>query len=250
MGETRISYKPSDDTVYEEYSKESLQKFIVTSIPTTDIIHNIRQPYQLTNFISITCLNPKKITSNSGFVLLTSAYETPVFWASLAFSYRSKAAFGEVRASNDKLHALFSPEGRPVYPSLYAVCGNSDGLLINERFTGNLKQYAEVEKFIDSHVTSPSICRRLKANKLDEVRQNYDRFVNYTEKQLMKLKINELKLALEVLTRSAPSMAGSNKGEAGVTEGLLEKKDFVHAILMAQKAAKANPQKKGFAKDL
>ena len=264
MSGTRISYKPNEDSIYEEYSIQSIDKFITTSIPTIDIIYNIRQPQQLTNYITHTCMNKKLTPNNIGFVLFTSVYDTPVYYTTLAYTYKNKAVFAEVRASNNKLYTMFttsttSSSDVPVYPSLYVICGNTAGILIYEKFRGKIQEYSELDKFIQTYISNNNICKNMKLNKKDEIITKYHKYVNYNEKMLMKLKINELKEALEVLTlvsttggpkttttttgsSDKSSSSGSTSG-AGVTlgevSGLLEKKDFVQAVLQAQQAATA-----------
>ena len=265
---TRISYKPSEDSIYEEYSIQSLDKFITTSIPTIDIIYNIRQPQQLTNYITHTCLSRKQTSNNIGFILFTSVYDTPVYYTTLAYTYKNKAVFSEVRASNNKLYNMFttstttsttttSINSAPVYPSLYVVCGNTAGLIIYEKYKGNFIQYNELDKFIQSYINNNNICKDMKTNKKDEIINKYNKYVNYSEKMLMKLKINDLKEALEVLTlvstnggaKTTTTTSNNNdKSSSGITaasEGLLEKKDFVQAVLHAQQIAKAATAKVG-----
>ena len=201
-------------------------------------------------------------------------YDTPVYYTTLAYTYKNKAVFSEVRASNNKLYNMFttstttsttttSINSAPVYPSLYVVCGNTAGLIIYEKYKGNFIQYNELDKFIQTCINNINICKKKKINKKEEIINKYHKYVNYSEKILMKLKINELKEALEVLTLVSTTGTGpktttttsssndksSTASTAGVTlgeaSGLLEKKDFVQAVLQAQQTAIAKVGAKG-----
>ena len=210
-------------------------------------------------------MNKKLTPNNIGFILFTSVYDTPVYYTTLAYMYKNKAVFAEIRASNNKLYNMFTTtttsttrsSGAPAYPSLYVICGNTAGVLIYEKFRGKIQEYSELDKFIQSYINNNNICKDMKTNKKDEIINKYNKYVNYSEKMLMKLKINDLKEALEVLTlvstnggaKTTTTTSNNNdKSSSGITaasEGLLEKKDFVQAVLHAQQIAKAATAKVG-----
>lgn len=196
--------KPFDET---SVSSKALLQFVHDSIPNN--IVNLRLTGQMNEFfqskkISVVYVNPK--------------YETPTWWRAMGYRYQDKAALGEIRGPNDKLHQYLHISKAP---SINVYCGDKDA---SETFAGDVNDTNAIFRFMDK--LSPNKCKDLvrKAQQMQSNRkQAAQKAKRLSESELQKKRVSELR---DIVTELGIPLAG-----------LLEKVDFVRAILGAQKVS-------------
>jgi len=98
-----------------EPTAKALHDFVVEHLPAE--VTNLRTPKHLADFKEGPCA---KASSGCCAILLTDKYDTSPLYKTLSVTHSPTLAFGEARASNQKLGAEL---GVSTFPTLVVVCG-------------------------------------------------------------------------------------------------------------------------------
>jgi len=206
----------------ESFTTKALYTF-VSETATPSHVHNIRLSAQADNFISETVA--AKSSWKIAVLLFTPKYEPTLLARSIGARYEGKLVVGEVRGDNAALSKEF---GVSRSPSLVVVCHGKDKLQ-SEFYSGDIKDYKSINSFLKAFESS-SKCKQLQKKRdleRGEERRRLQKVRSLSEVELRKMRVSELRTAAEGLGLS--------------TVGLLEKEDFVAAILQSRKTDKRVP---------
>jgi hypothetical protein len=214
---------------YEIYAKKSdlsmkgIIEWVSGFIP--DKTTNIRHSIHAEEFLSISCSDKKKSSFGVGFLYFTKRFDTAMVIKSLANMLDGKILVGEVRGGNEKLAKEFGLISKKSFPILIAVCAGKD-FNAQEIYQGDLKSLEDLGKFA-MKFQKPKYCikirkesaviRKKRLNQLKDAK-------SLSKEELKKKKISEL---IEIVQ------------DLGLHVGLLEKSDFISAILEAANKMKS-----------
>ena len=182
-----------------ERSPKQIKRWAYEHMPY-EKIQNLLRGGSVDEFLAGPC---KSSPSKACVVLLTDKYETSPMYKSIAYQFRNKMAFGEVRGSNVQLAARF---GVKKYPLLVVIC-NGDEHTATE-FAGEHTS-ENIAQFLKSYEDG-SACRvatKKKASSQVSITASTD---------LKSLRISDLKGFLD------------SKGTT--CEGCLEKADYIEKV--------------------
>jgi hypothetical protein len=205
-------YKLLDDAAI---TSKSLLQFIEDSLPNA--LANLRLTTQVDELFQ------KSKAKHGALIFINPEYDTPLLYKVLGYKYSTSKSSpsvvsGEVRGSNDKLYKYLHIAQAPV---ILMYCGGDKDAV--EKYDGDVKDYSSIVKFI-SKFQSPSRCKDLlkKTLSMRSIRQQAAHKARKLNKSdLTKKRVTELRSIVEDLGLSS--------------HGLLEKDDFVKAILGVQK---------------
>jgi hypothetical protein len=209
---------------------KDIYKFL-TGLPSINI-QNIRSLQQADSFVRDSCTKGSKVC----FLLLTqnNAGTDPLVLKSLAYHYRDplsskylavaaiylKSTSGGGTVAPDTALSLAEEFGVKSFPTALLICGGDDKK-IYEKYSGNIKDFDALTKFVSAYASNPKKCVELeksvkvKRGKIDEIIKNSKKF---TQSSLVKKKIGELREIIDALSITSKTP-------------LLEKTDFVNVIL-------------------
>ena len=197
-------------------SAKGLMQFVEETIPNE--VANVRLQPQLDELLA-------KAKGTRGIwgvlLLITDSYDPSMVLKAAAIKFRQKVLVGEVRGSNEKLRKYLNISNAP---ALIFYCGGDKHAF--ERYGGDLSDLKQISSFLNTF-QSGERCRSL-LKKAQESRSQREQLANQakklSEKDLSKKKVSELRGILDEL--KIP------------TDSLLEKSDFVRAILAYQKSSR------------
>eukprot|EP01036_Dinobryon_divergens_P032840 gene32840-42518_t len=198
----------SKEIVYEEENNAlSFSQFLVNEIPAD--VQNLRLVSQIEDFISLSKYS--HASYGVSLILVSPKFDTALVLKTVAFHLKGKVSVGE-----DAFE--LSKEALPV---LLAVCAGED-LMAHETFRGDLKSFKEVVSFAEKF-SDRNRCKEIKGDVREEraaKRAKAEQLCKLSREQLSGKKLADLKDAVHRLGIS--------------TTGLLEKDDFIQAILSSK----------------
>jgi hypothetical protein len=218
-----------------ELTSRSLYDFISDNLPS-DIV-NIRLTNQIDEFVNKTIAKKVKTESywNIGLILLTSKYETSLFYRVLSSYYHGKVMLAEVRGSNDQIKEYLDLQSYS-YPILIGICGGGNRYAYEVYNDKDMKNLKKIDAFVNKLKPS-SYCSNLQSLGMKkEKKRNHQieeeklAVLGKTETELKAMKVSELKSFCQIL----------NIG----TTNFLEKNDYIHAILAMKNQLKSRNSNK------
>jgi hypothetical protein len=190
-------------------------------------VTNLRLSLQVDTWLAT---NASSSSAKVGLIEFTDQFDTSLLVKSLSVGLQGKAAVAEVRGSNNQLAKEFGLGAQPQYPIILALC-SENGKLAGLKYPGNMKKRAEIEAWVDTNFLGRNrmkTCKNLRNAEADEAKRRHKltlSVASMNKEQLLKKRVKQLREIAEDLDIK--------------TDSLLEKDDFVRAILDIGESIKA-----------